>query len=33
MAHVWVDVTYLEEDDYERLSAERRARESNDDNQ
>ena len=30
MAHAWVDVTYLEEDDYERLVAEREARESND---
>ncbi len=30
MAHAWVDVTYLEEDDYERLAAEREARESND---
>ncbi len=29
MAHAWVDVTYLEEDDYERLVAEREARESN----
>ena len=33
MAHAWVDVTYLEDDDYERLAAERQARERTDDNQ
>jgi hypothetical protein len=26
MAHTWVDVTYLEQEDYERLLAERQAR-------
>ena len=27
MAHLWVDVTYLEEEEYERLVAERKAKE------
>ena len=31
MAHAWVDVTYLEQEDYERLAAERKARESDED--
>ena len=31
MAHLWVDVTYLEQEDYERLIAERRPPESDDD--
>jgi hypothetical protein len=26
MAHAWVDVTYLEQADYERLAAERKGR-------